>query len=77
VIHVNDTVTALAPIELLRILVDEEGLSWEGAFRIVYESCVFTKHSMHAEQDLWSCQLLQQVIPRHLDIIYKVNYYHL
>jgi len=41
-IHVNDSSTALAPIELFRILIDEELLPWDEAFRIVLDCTTFT-----------------------------------
>ena len=58
VIHVNDSQTVLAPVELLRILIDEEGLPWNEAFSIVYDSTVFTRHSIHGARDKWPCTLL-------------------
>jgi glycogen phosphorylase len=57
-IHVNDSSTALAPIEFFRILIDEELLPWDEAFRIVFDSTTFTQHSLHMARDKWPCDLL-------------------
>jgi starch phosphorylase len=74
-IHVNDSQTAMAPIELFRILIDEQMLSWDEAFRIVFDSTTFTHHSLHFARDKWPCDLLARILPRHLELIYKINYY--
>ena len=76
-IHVNDSSTALAPIELFRILIDEELLPWEEAFRIVFDSTTFTQHSLHMAKDKWPCELLERVLPRHLELIFKINFFML
>ena len=74
-VHFNDSQTALAPIELFRILLDEELLPWEEVFRIVKDSCTFTQHSIHSARDYWPCNILQKVLPRHLDLIFKINFF--
>lgn len=73
-IHLNDTQTALAPIELLRILLDVENLQWDEAWYIVRHACTFTSHSIHGARDKWPCDLLNKILPRHLDLIFKINY---
>ena len=52
-------------------------LPWDEAFRIVFDSTTFTQHSLHTARDKWPCDLLQQLLPRHLEIIYKINYFQL
>ena len=74
-IHINDTQPALAPIELLRILVDEEGLMWDEAMHIVFHSTSFTTHSIHGAKDKWPCKLLERILPRHLELIYLINFH--
>lgn len=59
VLHVNDSQTALAPVELLRILVDEELLPWDEAFRIVLDTTVCTRHSVHGATDTWPVAMLE------------------
>jgi len=55
VLHINDSQTALAPVELLRILLDEEKLPWDEAWRIVYDSTVYTRHTIHGAREKWPC----------------------
>lgn len=75
-IVINDTQPALASVELLRILLDEEMLVWDEAWRIVLEATTFTSHSMHARaSEHWSVELLEKILPRHLDLIYLINFY--
>ncbi|CAH8637622.1 unnamed protein product [Heterobilharzia americana] len=76
VIHINDTHPALAIPELMRILVDLERLDWIDAWDIC--SRVFT-HTNHVAQvqclKYWPLEMLQRVLPRHLEIIKKIDHH--
>jgi len=77
-IQLNDTHPALAIPELMRLLVDVFGIQWEIAFPIVKKSFYYTNHTVLPEAlEKWSVGMLQHVLPRHLEIIYRINSVHL
>ncbi|HXG88613.1 MAG TPA: glycogen/starch/alpha-glucan phosphorylase [Vicinamibacterales bacterium] len=73
-IQLNDTHPALMVAELMRLLVDEEGLRWETAWDITVATLGYTNHTLLPEAlERWSVDLLRHVLPRHLELIFEIN----
>lgn len=72
--HINDTHPALAVPELMRVLLDEEGLSWEAAWRITNNTIAYTNHTILAEAlEKWPIDMFKKLLPRIFMIVNEIN----
>lgn len=73
-VHINDTHPAVAVAELMRIFMDEEGLSWEDAWRITNHTISYTNHTVLPEAfEKWSIDVFRDLLPRIYMIVHEIN----
>ncbi|KOA19664.1 glycogen phosphorylase [Clostridium homopropionicum DSM 5847] len=73
-IHINDTHPSLAVPELMRILIDEEGLEWDKAFEITNKTISYTNHTIMAEaMEKWQVDMFKGILPRIYMIVQEIN----
>ena len=74
VFHINDTHPSLTIPELMRVLMDEEGLEWSEAWAITTKTCAYTNHTiMSAALEKWPIELFSRLLPRIYQIVEEIN----